>query len=230
MWAMACQMSIHALDRELGVPTASAGPWQASLGPASGASHHAYGLGGLEANLNSGGATLTRARVRVPCACACSGEWRDHEQEWSPGRRVRGGGACLGDVVPRGCARTERCYIVVTSFALHGWSSGSVAGCPAVFPGGHSRCLFRVLADLREPKISQLSRALFWPVGLTKKNKSSGVKMGGNAQFDPCRCHPGAGTGIDAPPQCPHADQLSRWPHQHRRAGPSATANGTLEV
>ena len=65
MWAMACQMSIHALDRELGVPTASAGPWQASLGPASGASHHAYGLGGLEANLNSGGATLTRARVRV---------------------------------------------------------------------------------------------------------------------------------------------------------------------
>ena len=120
--------------------------------------------------------------------------------------------------------------VLVTTFALHGWSSGSVAGCPAVFPGGHSRCLFRVLADLREPKISQLSRALFWPVGLTKKNKSSRVKMGGNAQFDPCRCHPGAGTGIDAPPQCPHADQLSRWPHQHRRAGPSATANGTLEV
>ena len=113
--------------------------------------------------------------------------------------------------------------VLVTTFALHGWSSGSVAGCPAVFPGGHSRCLFRVLADLREPKISQLSRALFWPVGLTKKNKSSGAKMGGNAQFDRCRCHPGAGTGIDAPPQCPHADQLSRWPHQHRRAGPSAT-------
>ena len=118
MWAMACQMSIHALDRELGVPTASAGPWQASLGPASGASHHAYGLGGLEANLNSGGATLTRARVRVPCACACSGEWRDHEQEWSPGRRVRGGGACVGDMVPRGCARTERSYSVGNNFRV----------------------------------------------------------------------------------------------------------------
>ena len=42
MWAMACQMSIHALERELGVPTASAGPWQASLGPASGASHQVW--------------------------------------------------------------------------------------------------------------------------------------------------------------------------------------------
>ena len=185
MWAMACQMSIHALDRELGVPTASAGPWQASLGPASGASHHAYGLGGLEANLNSGGATLTRARVRVPCACACSGEWRDHEQEWSPGRRVRGGGACLGDVVPRGCARTERCYIVVTSFALHGWSSGSVAGCPTVFSSGHSRCLFKFLADLRAQNKSAVPRAV-----LATRDKST----------------PGAGTGIECASSVARAD------------------------
>eukprot|EP00964_Phaeocystis_antarctica_P042596 scaffold24425_cov66-Phaeocystis_antarctica.AAC.3 len=31
-------------------------------------------VGGLKANLNYGGATLTRARVRVLCACACSGD------------------------------------------------------------------------------------------------------------------------------------------------------------
>eukprot|EP00964_Phaeocystis_antarctica_P020186 scaffold11149_cov65-Phaeocystis_antarctica.AAC.3 len=42
---------------------------------------------GLEANLNYGGATLTRARVRVLCACGCTVvTWRDHEQEWSLAR------------------------------------------------------------------------------------------------------------------------------------------------
>ena len=35
---------------------------------------HLMLVDGLEANLNYGGATLTRAKVRVLCACACSGD------------------------------------------------------------------------------------------------------------------------------------------------------------
>eukprot|EP00964_Phaeocystis_antarctica_P008375 scaffold4514_cov62-Phaeocystis_antarctica.AAC.5 len=41
-------------------------------------------------------------RWSVPSAWLVT--WRDHEQEWSPGR-VHGGGACLGDVGRRGRGR-----------------------------------------------------------------------------------------------------------------------------
>eukprot|EP00964_Phaeocystis_antarctica_P114411 scaffold78380_cov61-Phaeocystis_antarctica.AAC.2 len=62
---MACQMSIHALGGWRG----SARPWQASLGPASGASHHVWSPQWAVSRPPSttAGATLTRAKVRVLC-------------------------------------------------------------------------------------------------------------------------------------------------------------------
>ena len=49
--------------------------------------------------------------------CECG----DHEQEWSPGRRAHGGGACLGDMGWRGRGRRSLCCRSRAADMLPSW-------------------------------------------------------------------------------------------------------------
>eukprot|EP00964_Phaeocystis_antarctica_P019063 scaffold10518_cov68-Phaeocystis_antarctica.AAC.2 len=78
---MACQME--------GWLVAVVARWQASLGPASGASHDVWSPQWAV----SGPISTTAGPLVRECECVHARAvvtWRDHEQEWSPGRRVHG--------------------------------------------------------------------------------------------------------------------------------------------